>query len=139
MFRVLVLGGIALTACGGATAKSSPSGGDDASNDTGTGNDAFPYEGPDVLVGYDVFPNETAPPPPDAFPTEGPAMIEASVLDAPPETSPCFPQETAVQWDGCAPIFDSGVVDATTDAGPTDGGTNDGFPQEGPPPPPPDI
>jgi hypothetical protein len=139
MFRVLVLGGIALTACGGATAKSSPSG-DDASSDTGTAHDAFPAEGPDVTVGYDAFPQETAPPPPDAFPTEGPAMIDSSVFDAPPDTSPpCFPQETAIQWDGCAPIFDGGVVDATTDSGPTDGGTNDGFPQEGPPPPPPDI
>jgi hypothetical protein len=141
MFRVLVLGGIALTACGGATATGgSPS--DAAGGDTGNGTDGFPQEGPPFdasidTVAYDTS-MDTAPLPPDAFPTEGPAMIEASVVDAPAETS-CFPRETAIMWDGCAPIGDGGVGDATTDGGPIDGATYDGFPQEGPPPPPPDT
>jgi hypothetical protein len=127
MFRVLVLGGIALTACGGATVAGSPS-------DSGTGGDAqdaFPSEGPDAVPPiYDAFPSEADPPANvDAFPTEGPAIIDSGpVYDSFPtegpaiidsgsgfdsggsdvgtidSSYPCFPQETALPADGCAPL-----------------------------------
>jgi hypothetical protein len=123
MFRVLVLGGIALTACGGATAAGGAS-------DSGSDGDAFPTEGPGVGLidsgpdtfphegvdsgrdalpvdsGVDSFPTEGPPPPlPDGFPNEGPAMIDTGVVvdSSAMDSSPCFPQETAIQSDGCAP------------------------------------
>jgi hypothetical protein len=127
MFRVIVLGGIALAAtaaastvgCGGAVSSSS---------DGGPTSDAFPFEGAmdafpqETAQQVDAFPQETAPPPLvdsgadagfDAFPQEGPAFIDSGV-DA-------FPQE------GPPPLFDSGVVDATGSDAP---GLADGFPQE---------
>jgi len=108
MFRVLVLGGIALTACGGSV--TTPSSG----TDSGTGQDGFPQEGP---AQPDAFPSETAQQV-DAFPSEGPAYIDAGVdsaadggSDAFPQEGPapldsgsdvpCFPQETALADAGC--------------------------------------
>jgi len=102
MFRVLVLGGIALTACGGATT-TSPSGGNDS------GSEGFPQEGPAQV---DAFPSETAQQVdaylpdagqdtgPDVFPTEGPAMIDSGATDVSPDV-PCFPAETALADAGC--------------------------------------
>jgi hypothetical protein len=121
MFRVVVLGGIALTACGGAVTTG-------ASSDAGTGDDAFPQEGP-LLV--DASPMDTAPPPYDAFPREGPDVgpqPEAG-YDAGVDS---FPQE------GPPPLLDSSTGDdATDDATVEDGATEagtilDAFPQEGP-------
>jgi hypothetical protein len=103
MFRVLVLGGIALTACGGAT--TAPGSG----TDSGTGQDGFPQEGPAQV---DAFPSETAQQVdayvpdasndvgPDVFPTEGPAMIDSGSTDAGSDV-PCFPVETALADAGC--------------------------------------
>jgi len=108
-FRVIVLGGIALagipaTACGGSEGGSSDAGG--GSSDTG------PDEGAVVDAGgpeeglRDAFPSETATfidasfdSAPDAFPQEGPAMIDSGrpdsdVSDATGLTDG-FPQETA--------------------------------------------
>jgi hypothetical protein len=92
MFRVLVLGGIALTACGGTTVTSSA--------DSGTPADGFPQEGPQQVDAFptetaqqvDAFPAETAQQV-DAFPMEGPAFIDAG------QDAPCFPQETALPSD----------------------------------------
>jgi len=100
MFRVLVLGGIALTACGGATVTSSA--------DSGAPADGFPQEGPQQVDAFpmetaqqvDAFPAETAQQV-DAFPMEGPAFIDAgqdATQDA-GQDAPCFPQETALPSD----------------------------------------
>jgi hypothetical protein len=112
MFGVIVLGGIALTSgatpalgCGGTVA---------APADAGGSSDAFPVEG--------------IAPPPDGFPQEGPAEVDA------------FPMETAQ-------LVDTGIsVDAFPQEGPAmidsgmafDGAVDSGadaFPQEGPAPP----
>jgi hypothetical protein len=105
MFRVLVLGGIALAAtsaelqaCGGSVATNASDGGaPDTSTDTN-----FPVEGPAFIdSGYvdTSFPQETGQQI-DAFPTEGPAMLLDSGTT--PESSTDsgsafdgFPQETA--------------------------------------------
>jgi hypothetical protein len=121
MFRVLVLGGIALTACGGATASTS-SGTDSGTGadsgggkDSGPGQDGFPQEGPAQV---DAFPSETAQQidssvgvdagndtGPDGFPTEGPAMIDSGFVDTGAadvgSDVPCFPVETALPDAGC--------------------------------------
>jgi hypothetical protein len=134
MFHVLVLGGIGLTvpACGGTVASPlttgcGPMGCADGSTppsrDGGTDYDAFPSEG---LVAVDAFPSESAEPldafpaetdvpPPDAFPTEGPAEVDGG-FDATTDGFPseglvavdsgtdssldAFPEETAVALDG---------------------------------------
>ena len=120
MFRVLVLGGVALTACGGAV--TTPSSGDDS----GTTQDGFPTEGPAQV---DAFPSETAQQV-DAFPSEGPAYVDTGVdavvdasadadafpMEGPPPLdsgstdavadAPCFPQETAFSDGGCTPQGD---------------------------------
>ena len=111
MFRVLVLGGIALTACGGATTTPGSSTDSGSGTDTGTGQDGFPQEGPPQQP--DAFPSETAQQVdafvpidagndvgPDAFPTEGPAMIDSGSTDAGSDV-PCFPAETALADAGC--------------------------------------
>jgi hypothetical protein len=85
-FRVIVLGGIALAAvpagaCGGTTASSSDAGSGADAADSG-----FPQEGPAYVDSS--FPMETAQfidtgIEPDAFPTEGPAMIiDSGTADA---------------------------------------------------------
>jgi hypothetical protein len=124
MFRVIVVGGVALTAatspaavgCGGAT--TSPANAHDAGHDAG-----FPME---TAPAPDAFPTETAQLY-DAFPTEGPAVIDTGVtgFDA-------FPTEGVIGFDafpteGPPPLFDAG---ATTDAkAKTDGGhSSDGGP-----------
>ncbi|HEX8795796.1 MAG TPA: hypothetical protein VF765_32825 [Polyangiaceae bacterium] len=106
MFRVLVLGGIALTACGGATTT--------PGNGTDSGSDGFPQEGPAQV---DAFPSETAQQVDafvpfdagqdagqdtgsDVFPTEGPAMIDSGSTDVGQDV-PCFPAETALADAGC--------------------------------------
>lgn len=104
MFRVIVAGGIALSAtapgvvvgCGGSTST--------LPSDAGHGGDAFPAEGP---YQGDAFPSETAQQV-DAFPQEG---IDASVRDT--GTSPdVFPQEgpnlEAGVFDTAAPDADAG-------------------------------
>lgn len=108
MFRVIVAGGIALSAaapalvvgCGGSVS-SLPS-------DAGHGGDAFPVEGP--APGPDAFPQETAQFV-DAFPQEG---IDASVhlADAGGDED-VFPQEGPNIEAGF--FFDTGAPDA--DAG----------------------
>lgn len=115
MFRVIVAGGIALSAttpgliagCGGSVSTSS--------SDAGHGADGFPVEGVDASR-LDAFPQETAQQPDafpqetgqqvDAFPQEGPAFVDAG-FDAFPQEGPNieagffdageagFPQETA--------------------------------------------
>jgi hypothetical protein len=96
-FRVIVLGGIALTAvpagaCGGQTASSSDAGSGADAADSG-----FPQEGPAYVDSS--FPMETGMQldtgtvEPDAFPTEGPAMIVDSGAADTGEAG--FPQETA--------------------------------------------
>lgn len=108
MFRVLVLGGIALTACGGAT--TSPSSGTDSGSDgfpqEGPAQvDAFPQEGPPQV---DAFPSETAQQidasydaGQDAFPTEGPDVTTDSGSTDVGSDVPCFPSETAFSDGGC--------------------------------------
>lgn len=112
MFRVIVAGGIALSAaapglvvgCGGSVS-TTPS-------DGGHGADSFPVEGPAQQP--DAFPQETAQQA-DAFPQEGPAFVEAGVdariLDSGGDED-VFPQE--------GPNIEAGFLDAS-DAG---------FPQE---------
>jgi hypothetical protein len=112
MFRVIVAGGIALSAttpglvagCGGTTATTT--------SDAGHGADAFPVEGPAPQP--DAFPQETGQQL-DAFPQEGPAFVEAGVdalvLDSGGDED-VFPQE--------GPNIEAGSLDAN-DAG---------FPQE---------
>jgi hypothetical protein len=122
MFRVLVLGGIGLTACGGAITTGS-------SSDSGSGNDGFPHEGPDAALEFDGFPTEG----PDTYTVD--SGQDATGLDA-----GCFPRETAIMWDGCTPPppDSGGGDDATVDGGTTDSSATDGgaavdsFPQEGP-------
>jgi hypothetical protein len=105
MFRVIVAGGIALTAttpglvagCGGSTTT--------PTSDAGHGADAFPAEGPAPQA--DAFPQETGQQL-DAFPQEG---VDARVVDAGGDAD-VFPQE--------GPNVEAGFVDAN-DAG---------FPQE---------
>jgi hypothetical protein len=93
MYRVIVLGGIGLVACGGSvtTAPGEPT---DASADSPV-DVSFPFELP--------APYDATPPPPDAFPSELPAMIDASPPDAAArDASPdAFPTEGP-------PPFDSG-------------------------------
>jgi hypothetical protein len=113
-FRVIVLGGIALaavpaSACGGAISASKVDGGTDAESfpDEGAPDTGFPNEGARdagfPTEGFDTsFPSETGQMidsgvAPDAFPTEGPAMILDSgsgegAVDG-------FPQETAQAGD----------------------------------------
>lgn len=107
MFHVLVLGGIALTACGGAVTTSS------RGTDSGSGEDAFPQEGPAQV---DAFPTETAQQV-DAFPSESPCHppscggpveagpdVDSGPTDAPFDSgidTSCFPQETALADAGC--------------------------------------
>jgi hypothetical protein len=116
MFRVIVAGGIALTAttpavvagCGGSVT-TTPS-------DAGHGADTFPVEGPAQL---DAFPQETAQPldafpqetgqPLDAFPQEGP---DVGVKADAGGDEDVFPQE--------GPNLEAGSVDAS----------EAGFPQE---------
>jgi hypothetical protein len=124
MFRVVVLGGIALTACGGAVTTSSDA-----------GSDGFPAEGP---APYDASLIDTAQQF-DGFPTEGPDTYTIDAGEDAGVDAGCFPRETAIVWDGCAPPPDSGSGDesipegGTTESGATDGGSAyDGFPQEGP-------
>lgn len=108
MFRVIVAGGIALTAtapglvvgCGGATATTAHDGGE---------SDAFPIEG--RPSGYDAFPQETAQPIADGFPQEGPDVgIAEAGADAFPQEGPPPPP-----------------IDAHADG---EGGLPDGFPME---------
>ncbi|HEX3346045.1 MAG TPA: hypothetical protein VHS09_15785 [Polyangiaceae bacterium] len=115
MFRVIVAGGIALSAsapglvvgCGGSVST--------LPSDAGHGSDAFPQEGPPPYE-PDAFPQETAQLV-DAFPQEG---IDASMLgdagshgDAAQDVSPdVFPQEGPNLEAGS---FDSSFSDA--DAG----------------------
>jgi hypothetical protein len=110
-FRVIVLGGIALaavpaTACGGSE---EPSTSDDAGSlpDEGVPGDANPWDEGTV---YDGFPNETgqridasADGSIDAFPQEGPAMIDSGLPDSNASdatgVTDAFPQETAQAFD----------------------------------------
>jgi hypothetical protein len=134
MFRVIVAGGIALTAgaptlaagCGGAVAPQGGAG--DAASDafpvTGRepGADAFPME---TASESDAFPTETAPAA-DAFPTEGPAMIldsgggggDSGGIDAFPTEGPALLDSGPTALDGGAPPNDAAT------------GLPDGFPQE---------
>jgi hypothetical protein len=121
MFRVIVLGGIALST---AAAAAEGCGGSVSTTSSDAG---FPHEGPPLEDGsIDAFPQETAPPP-DAFPQEGPPFVESGAdgADAADTGSDVwFPHE--------GPQMIEAGVDAHTDA---DGGTGvDAFPQEGPPP-----
>jgi hypothetical protein len=124
MFRVVVLGGIALTACGGAVTTG-------ASSDAGTGSDAFPQEGPPFA---DAFPMETAQQVDAFFPTEGP---DASISDTGSEAGydagvDSFPQEGPPPLPE-ASTSDGATDDATVEDGASEAGTIlDGFPQEGP-------
>jgi hypothetical protein len=109
MFRVLVLGGIALTACGGMTTTHSDatdSGGSD-SGDSGSGSSSgsFPQEGPPCNPGCGT--QEASVPVeagheagPDAFPMEGPAPLDSGSTDVNPDVQ-CFPAETALADAGC--------------------------------------
>jgi hypothetical protein len=108
-FRVIVLGGIALAtvpvgACGG-VADATDDGGTNGHSDGGAPNDAdmrdaFPSETGAQLDAAN-FPDEGVPV--DAFPQEGPALIDASVADAAvvdaTGIADAFPQETAQQVD----------------------------------------
>jgi hypothetical protein len=108
-FRVIVLGGIALAsvpagACGGSIAASNDAGASDSGSfpDEGCNCDTgFPQEGADT-----GFPTETAMfvdtgIEPDAFPTEGPAMIlDSGMAEAAVDGGEAgFPQETAQAGD----------------------------------------
>jgi hypothetical protein len=105
MFRVIVAGGIALSAttpglvagCGGSTSTTT--------SDAGHGADAFPVEGPAPQP--DAFPQETAQLV-DAFPQEG---ADVRVVDAGGDED-VFPQE--------GPNIEAGFLDSS----------EAGFPQE---------
>jgi hypothetical protein len=114
MFRVIVAGGVALTAalpgvvvgCGGSIGNVSG----DAGGDHDRAADAFPQEGP---AQFDAFPQETGQQidafpqegfvEPDAFPQEGPAQLDAGLdadtgdagADAAADADAGFPFETA--------------------------------------------
>ena len=109
MFRVVVLGGIALTAgavavnavgCGGSDSSTG-----DGASDTGVATDSFPHEGTDTSVV------------PDSFPREGPALIDSGV-------------------DTGADAASDGARDSADATDASDGDATDTFPTEGPPPPP---
>jgi hypothetical protein len=114
MFRVIVAGGIALSAttpglvvgCGGSTATTVGDGG---------GADGFPTEGP--YYQPDAFPQETAQQM-DAFPQEG-TQFDAGLVDSRGDED-VFPQE------GPPPI-DAGSLDASSHG---DAAAEAGFPQE---------
>jgi hypothetical protein len=135
MFRVIVAGGIALTAtapglvagCGGSVATAADGG----------GADSFPVEG------VDAFPQETAQQV-DAFPQEGPpppmeAGLDARIVDSGADQD-AFPHEGPNLEAGFfdvgvvdAGVVDTGVVDTgVVDATPTGDGAAapDGFPHE---------
>src|ERR1700722_8242820 len=113
MFHVIVLGGIALVGCGGTVSLVN---GEDGSVDGAT--DAFPHEG---KVISDAFPTDT--PPAEGFPSELPAMIDATVDGFPSETDMADVRTDSFPSEG--PI----MGDSATDAGsPSDAGPKDGFP-----------
>jgi hypothetical protein len=109
MFRVIVAGGIALSAsapglvvgCGGSVS-SIPS-------DAGHGADAFPTEGPPPLA--DAFPQETAMFVDTGFPQEGAQDAKGPDVDAGGDED-AFPQEgpnlEAGSFDTSAPDADAG-------------------------------
>jgi len=111
MFRVLVLGGVALVAgaCGGSTAATgNPAGDDGGSADSGQDGN-FPHEGGGNPCTYDpqlcpdAFPSETA--------SEAGMMFDAG-LDADADANadaPCFPQETALPPDAACGPGDAGA------------------------------
>lgn len=106
MFRVVVLGGVALTAGAVSVNAVGCSGSDSSEGGPGVA-DSFPHEGSDTAVV-------------DSFPREGPAPIDSGVeADAPN--------------DG-ADVNDAGDARDAVDVGDT--GASDTFPTEGPPPPP---
>jgi len=127
MFRVIVAGGIALSAtapglvagCGGSVATMTSDGGPDS----------FPVEGPPSLP--DAFPQETAQQV-DAFPQEGPPVFEAGsdagvdarLGDAGGDQD-AFPHEGPNLEAG---FFDTSHPEASSDADAAAG--PDGFPQE---------
>jgi hypothetical protein len=109
MFHVLVLGGMALVGCGGATGTVTDAGvGEPAPSDAASAEDSFPSEtnaGPlDAYVSTDAgapqsadsghvgFPSELPPPPPD--PVDGGVGDAGAYADAMlPDAGPCVPCE----------------------------------------------
>jgi hypothetical protein len=112
MFRVIVAGGVALTAagsgviagCGGSDTTLAT--GDGGKGSDGSGSDGFPHEGADTGA-QDGFPSEGFPAP-DAFPSETAQQVDSGIHDSGKDAD-AFPQE------GPPPL---------------EGGLSDGFPSE---------